>query len=190
MTFLHRYLFPVIWLGWAAYWWALSRNVKADARREPVESRLAHVIPLALAVVLVSVPRVRFAGLGERVLPMAEWPFWAGAALTAGGMVFTVWARIHIGRNWSGIVTIKEDHELVTAGPYAIVRHPIYTGLLLAIAGSALARAEWRGILAGLIAFGALWRKLRFEERWLRVQFGEAYLQYCRRVAALVPFIR
>jgi protein-S-isoprenylcysteine O-methyltransferase Ste14 len=86
-------------------------------------------------------------------------------------------------------VTIKEGHELVTTGPYALVRHPIYTGLLLAFLGSALARGEWRGIVAVAIATGALWRKLRFEERWMRQQFGEAYRAYCARVAALVPFV-
>jgi protein-S-isoprenylcysteine O-methyltransferase Ste14 len=96
---------------------------------------------------------------------------------------------VHIGTNWSGTVTIKQGHELVTTGPYALVRHPIYTGLLLALAGSALARGEWRGALAVLIALLALWRKLRLEEHWMREQFGEAYRAYSRRVAALVPFI-
>jgi protein-S-isoprenylcysteine O-methyltransferase Ste14 len=189
MTLLYRYLFPVMWLSWAAYWWALSRNVKVTARHEPLWSRLLHVIPLALACLLLWAPRIPLPVLGDRFLPLVAWPFWAGVALTAGGLLFTVWARIQIGRNWSGIVTIKEGHELVTSGPYAIVRHPIYTGLLLAFIGSALARAEWRGILAVAIALWALWRKLRFEERWMREQFGESYQAYSRRVAALVPFL-
>ena len=189
MTLLYRYLFPVMWLSWAVYWWVLSRNVKVTARHEPLWSRLLHVIPLALAVLLLWVPRIPLPILGDRFLPLIVWPFWAGVALTAGGLLFTVWARIKIGRNWSGIVTIKEGHELITSGPYAIVRHPIYTGLLLAFIGSALARAEWRGILAVVIALWALWRKLRFEERWLREQFGESYQAYSQRVAALVPFL-
>ena len=189
MTLLYRYLFPVMWLSWAVYWWVLSRNVKVTARHEPLWSRLLHVIPLALAVLLLWFPRIPLPVLGDRFLPLIAWPFWAGVALTAGGLLFTVWARIKIGRNWSGIVTIKEGHELITSGPYAIVRHPIYTGLLLAFVGSALARAEWGGILAVAIAGWALWRKLRFEERWLREQFGESYQAYSQRVAALVPFL-
>jgi protein-S-isoprenylcysteine O-methyltransferase Ste14 len=189
MTLLYRYLFAVMWVSWAAYWWALSRNVKVTARREPLWSRLSHVIPLMLAVLLLWVPRISLPVLGDRFLPLTPWPFWVGVALTAGGLLFTVWARVHIGMNWSGIVTIKEGHELITSGPYAIVRHPIYTGLLLAFAGSALARAEWRGILAVVIALWALWRKLRIEERWMREQFGEAYQAYSKRVAALVPFV-
>ena len=84
---------------------------------------------------------------------------------------------------------MKEDHEFITSGPYALVRHPIYTGLLLAIVGCALARGEWRGVLAVALVFGALWQKLKLEEKWMRVQFGESYEAYSRRVAALVPHI-
>ena len=189
MTFLHRYLFFAMWASWGAYWLALWLNVKANARREPLASRLLHIVPLMLAFLLLARPGIPVPLLRERFLPLAEWPFWIGAAITAGGLLFAVWARVHIGRNWSGTVTIKEGHELVTTGPYAMVRHPIYSGLLLAFVGSAAARGEWRGVLAVLIALWALWGKLRLEERWMREQFGEAYETYSRRVAALVPFI-
>ncbi len=189
LTLLYRHLFAVMWLSWVAYWWVLTRNVKATTRREPRWSRLLHVIPLVLAAVLLWVPRIPVPILGDRFLPWTPWPFWIGAALTAAGLLFAVWARIHIGRNWSGTVTIKEGHELVTSGPYAIVRHPIYAGLLLAFVGSGLARGEWRGVLAFVIAFLALWRKLRFEERWMREHFGPAYQAYSERVAALIPFL-
>lgn len=103
-------------------------------------------------------------------------------------MMFSVWARVQLGGNWSGIVTIKQDHELIVRGPYAIVRHPIYTGLLVALIGSAMALGEWRGVLAVLIAYWALWRKLRVEERWMAERFGEQYEAYRRRIPALVPF--
>jgi protein-S-isoprenylcysteine O-methyltransferase Ste14 len=76
---------------------------------------------------------------------------------------------------------------LVLGGPYRHVRHPIYTGLLLGFAGSALARDEWRGVLAVAIAWLALWRKLKFEERWMIEQFGDAYRSYQARVPALIP---
>jgi protein-S-isoprenylcysteine O-methyltransferase Ste14 len=148
-----------------------------------------HIVPLAIAVLLLSTQNVRIPFLRERFLPWADWPFWIGALLTAAGLLFTVWARLHLGRNWSGIITIKKEHELVTSGPYALVRHPIYTGLLLAFLGSALAVGDWRGVLAFALAAGALWRKLRIEERWMRQQFGDAYQAYSQRVAALVPFI-
>ncbi len=119
----------------------------------------------------------------------SELSYWIAAAVTAAGLLFSVWARAHLGRNWSGSVTIKADHELITTGPYRLARHPIYTGLLLAFAGTALIVAEWRAVLAFVIAFLALWRKLKLEERWMREQFGAAYDDYARRVAALVPFL-
>jgi protein-S-isoprenylcysteine O-methyltransferase Ste14 len=189
MSLVSRYLFEVMWLSWLAYWLISSRNVKTDVRHESASSRLSHIVPLLLAIVLLGAPSLPIPILGDRFLPLSAWPFRVGAALTAAGLLFAVWARLHLGTNWSGIVTIKQDHELVTSGPYALVRHPIYSGLLLAFAGTALARAEWRGILAVVLIAWALWHKLRIEERWMREQFGQTYQAYCDRVAALVPFV-
>jgi len=178
-----------MWLSWVGYWCVAARNVKTTARREPIPSRLSHIVPLMLAVALLWLPRSPVPGLGVRFLPMGIWPFWVGAALTLAGLLVTVWARVHLGRNWSGTMTVKRGHELITSGPYRLARHPIYSGLLLAFVGSALARAEWRGVLAVGIAFWAFWRKLRIEEQWMREEFGAAYDEYGRRVAALVPLI-
>jgi protein-S-isoprenylcysteine O-methyltransferase Ste14 len=186
-----RTLLPLMWAAWALYWWLTSMNVKTTERREPMLSRWAHLGPMAIAAWLLLAPNLALPGLASRFLAEADAPvaFAIGATLTAAGLLFAVWARRHIGRNWSATVTLKEGHELVTSGPYALVRHPIYTGLLLAFAGSALAIGEWRGIVATVIAFAALWRKLRLEERWMRERFGPAYASYSRRVKALVPFI-
>ena len=178
-----------LWLAWAAFWTVAAIGVKASARREPMRSRLLHLVPLAVAVLLLWAPAALPAWLHERFVAVARWPLWTGAALVAAGLLFTVWARLHLGRNWSGIVTVKHDHVLVTGGPYAIVRHPIYSGLLLAFAGSALASGEWRGVVAVLVVAAAFWRKLRLEERWMGEQFGAAYEGYRRRVRALVPFV-
>ena len=127
--------------------------------------------------------------LDKRFLPDGAWSFWTGAAITAGGLPFAVWARRHLGKNWSQAVTLKEGHELITSGRYALVRHPIYTGLLLGFVGCAVARGEWRGLLAVALVFGALWHKLKLEEKWMRVQFGQSYEAYSRRVTALVPYV-
>ena len=188
MSLAYRFLFPAMWLSWAAYWWLASRGAKPTERREPLGSRLLHVLPLALAFWLLWEQRGPSAFLNERLYPWAPWEFWVGALVTAAGILFTVWARIHLGGNWSGIVTLKHDHELISNGPYAIVRHPIYTGLLVAFIGSAMAIGEWRGVFAVLIAWWTLWRKLRLEERWMAERFGEQYEAYRRRVPALVPF--
>ncbi len=189
MPLIHNYLFPAMWLSYLAYWWAMSRNVKESKRRESVPPRLARLVSIACAVALLWLPSVPVLFLDERFLPLGTWCFWSGAAVTAGGLLFSVWARRRLGKNWSQAVTVKEGHELITSGPYAVVRHPIYTGLLLAFLGCAVARGEWRGLLAVALIFDALWRKLRLEEKWMRAQFGESYEAYSRQVAALVPYI-
>ena len=94
-----------------------------------------------------------------------------------------------IAGNWNSDVTLKRDHELMVDGPYRWVRHPIYTGILVALAGTALAVGEWRGVLAVALAFAAFWRKLRIEEALMRRQFGESYARYADRVPALIPFL-
>jgi protein-S-isoprenylcysteine O-methyltransferase Ste14 len=187
MQLVYRFLLPGMWLAWVFYWLWASRNAKPVERRETIMSRLLHVLPLSLVVALLGSQRTPVAALNERLFPWAPWEFWMAASITAAGLLFAVWARVHLGRNWSISVTIKQSHELVNAGPYALVRHPIYTGLLIAIVGSAMERGDWRAVLAVLIAWAALWRKLRLEERWMTEQFGERYVAYCRRVPALVP---
>jgi protein-S-isoprenylcysteine O-methyltransferase Ste14 len=96
---------------------------------------------------------------------------------------------VHIGRNWSGVVTVKQDHEMVRSGPYAIVRHPIYSGLLLAFLGTAVARGDWQALLAVPLVLVAFLRKIRLEERWMAEQFPRDYPAYRTRVPALVPFL-
>jgi protein-S-isoprenylcysteine O-methyltransferase Ste14 len=108
-------------------------------------------------------------------------------ALTALGIGFTVWARVHIGRNWSARVVIKEQHELVRSGPYALVRHPIYTGLLLAIAGTALVTGEWRGVLALALATVGFFVKAKREENILSREFGEDFELYRQQTGMLLP---
>jgi protein-S-isoprenylcysteine O-methyltransferase Ste14 len=189
MQFIYSYLFLFMWLGYMAYWWAMSKDVKATERSEPDSSRLVRLVLIICAVTLLSLPSVPLPLLNRRFLPLSPACFWSGAAITATGLLFSAWARRHLGSNWSRAVTLKKDHELITSGPYALVRHPIYTGLLLAIVGCALARGEWRGLLAIALVFVVLWRKLKLEEKWMRVQFGESYETYSRKVPALVPFI-
>lgn len=178
-----------MWVAYVAYWWAMAANVKETKQRESVWPRVPRQLLLICAILLLALPRLPFPFLSARFLPPEDWTFWIGAAITAAGLLFSVWARRHLGANWSQAVTLKQDHELITSGPYALVRHPIYTGLLLALLGSAIARGEWRGLLAVLIVFGVLWQKLRLEEKFMRTQFGESYETYSRRVAALVPYI-
>lgn len=134
---------------------------------------------------------------GLRPLSFAERPLravdpfacvaWRGADLR--GTSFAIWARVRLAGNWSGTVTLKQNHELIVEGPYRWVRHPIYSGLLTAIIGTALARGEWRGLIAVAVATIALWRKLRLEEIIMRSEFSDTYSRYAERVPALVPWL-
>jgi protein-S-isoprenylcysteine O-methyltransferase Ste14 len=178
-----------MWISYFFYWWAMSRDVKVTVRRESARSRLTRLALMVGAAALLIDPSVPPRVLDERFLPSSDVWFWGGAAVTAMGLLFSVWARRHLGKNWSQAVTVKESHELIQSGPYALVRHPIYTGLLLGFAGSAIACGEWRGLLAVILVFWALWSKARLEERWMRAQFGKSYEVYSRRVTMLVPYI-
>jgi protein-S-isoprenylcysteine O-methyltransferase Ste14 len=192
MFAFYRAAFPAMWMAAGVALILLSRRgTKLDERRESMRSQLLHLGPLALAILLLALPRWPFfAELNRRLYPWAPWQFWITAAMTAAGLAFTVWARSHLGRNGSVAVTLKRGHELVTTGPFAFVRHPMYTGLLTAFLGSALSLGQWRGLLAFAIALAALWRKWRLEERWMRERFGDAYDAYKQRVPEVLPFWR
>ncbi len=181
-----------MWLLWAVLWAAGALRGKPVARREGVGSRLLHLLPLVASSVLLvgRGPLWRRLGLGwldGTVLPWHPALGTAGALLVAAGLALALWARWHLGGNWSGTVTLKHRHELVQDGPYRRIRHPIYTGLLLAILGTALAVDAWRGALALLLAALAVWRKVRTEERIMAEAFGAAYAAYRARSGALVP---
>lgn len=189
MSIASAKLIGALWLAWAAYWFIAARNAKQSRREESLLSRAGHIIPLGIGAWLLWADRLPGGFLSGRMLPDTQATFWAGFAVTALGLAFAIAARRYLGRNWSGIVTVKQDHELIRTGPYRYVRHPIYSGLLLAVAGSAIARGEWRGVLAVLIVFAALWRKLKLEEQWMIETFGDAYLRYRAEVRALIPFV-
>jgi len=189
MHWLTDYLFLALWAVFLVYWQVMAAGAKATRRLEPVGSRISRMILFFAAIVLLMDQRIPLPFLYWHFLPLGYGPFFAGAAITVAGLLFAVWARVHLGSNWSRSVTIKEGHELIKTGPYALVRHLIYTGLLAGFLGSALATIEVRGLLALALIFSALWAKLSMEERWMREQFGASYETYSQHVAALVPFV-
>ena len=189
MDWFYEWFFPIVWLAWFAYWQISAARVKTTTRLEPLPSRIVRSVLFLAAIALLMFDRIPIPWLYRHYLPEGNATFFLGAAVTVAGLLFTVWARVHLGANWSRSVTIKQGHELITTGPYRFVRHPIYTGLLAAFVGSAIAVTELRGLLALALVFIALWYKLRLEEQWMRSQFGETYADYSRRTAALVPGI-
>ncbi|MGC2476046.1 MAG: isoprenylcysteine carboxylmethyltransferase family protein [Candidatus Sulfotelmatobacter sp.] len=181
--------FPVLWIVFVLYWQIKAADTKTTQRLEPAASRIFRVLIFVIAIALLSIPRIPLRWLYVQLWPQGFWPFWLGAAVTVAGLLFAVWAREHLGRNWSRSVTIKEDHELITTGPYAVVRHPIYTGILTGFLGMAIAISQVRGLIVVVLIFGVFWIKLRMEEEFMRSQFGETYARYARQTAALVPYL-
>ena len=188
MRMIYHWLIPVIWGAWVLYWFIAAFGAKPVRRRESAASRAWHVVPLALAILLLAFPPHAGSVLDTRFMPQSRPLFWIGTAVLLGGLLLAVAARRHLGGNWSGTVTLKQDHTLTRSGPYRFVRHPIYTGILLGIIGSGvIALGEWRGLIALALITASFLRKIRIEEQYMLEQFGDAYAQYRREVAALVP---
>lgn len=171
------------WIGFSLYWEISARNAAAAKASESSGSRAVHVFLTNAALLLIIAP-VR--GLG-RFLPVIPGVMLAGLAVEALGLAMAIWARRHLGRNWSGEITIKVDHQLIRTGPYRLLRHPIYTGLLAMYAGATLVTGEWLGAIGLALALFAYARKIRLEEANLRTAFGAEYEDYRRASWALVP---
>jgi protein-S-isoprenylcysteine O-methyltransferase Ste14 len=189
MSWVYDYLFPVMWAVFIVYWRVKARNVKKAQRSEPAGFMVTRSFLALLGIALFFFGRIPLPWLYLRFYQPSAMSFWAGVAVTVAGLLFAVWARVYLGQNWSSAVTIKEDHELVQTGPYGLVRHPIYTGILTGILGSAIAIGEVRGLVSVLLFLASFWIKLKLEERWMRETFGAKYDEYARRVRALVPFV-
>jgi protein-S-isoprenylcysteine O-methyltransferase Ste14 len=178
------------WAVWALIWLIASLSVKRTSRREDPLSRLWNTAPLWLAALLLASQRIWPDFLTERFPPWGLPLTVIGIVLLLAGLGFAIWARYHIGRNWSGVVTVKQDHALIRSGPYALVRHPIYSGLLLAIVGTAMARGNAAAIIAIALVLFAFLRRVAVEEKWMTETFGPAYDDYRATTPALVPFLK
>ena len=183
----YRALIGLLWLGWLVYWGISALKAKTTQRRESRASRATHVLPLLIGAGLLGW-HVRGQWLEQRLWPRSLVVYWLGVALLTAGLAFAIWARSHLGRNWSGSVTVKQGHELIRSGPYRWVRHPIYTGIITALLGTAIASGTLRAALGFLIITLALLRKLRIEERFMQETFPEEYPHYRATVPALIPF--
>ena len=177
------------WLTFLLYWLVRSFGVKRTVKRQSLVSRVAQIGGGGVVIFLLFDGRVRWAWLTSRFIPPGFAWAAAGAAITWAGVALAIWARTILGANWSGTVTLKEGHTLIRDGPYAVVRHPIYSGLLLAALGTAVALNQIRGLLAVVAAFLILVSKYRIEERFMTERFGSEYEAYRRHTRALIPFV-
>jgi protein-S-isoprenylcysteine O-methyltransferase Ste14 len=178
-----------VWLSLGVIWAIGAILTKRTARVQTTLSRLIQGALAAAGFLLLLQPDIGIGPLDWRFLPESAGAAYTGLTLTICGAALAVSARVFLGRNWSAMVTIKQDHEIIRRGPYALVRHPMYSGFLLAMLGTALAMGEVRGLLAIGSAFLGFWLKLRTEEQFLTEQFGAQYIRYRQETKALIPFV-
>ncbi len=181
----------ILWIAWYAYWIISARNrvrdtAKSPAKREPLAGRIGYMGLLVAGFGLLF-RHWPLPYLERRLWPSAGWRLASGLAVQTAGLAFAVWARRTLGKNWAGRITLCANQELVVRGPYRVVRHPIYSGLLFGILGTAVVVGQVRAILGLLLMMTGVLIKIRREEAALRQHFGSAYLEYAHRVPALVP---
>jgi protein-S-isoprenylcysteine O-methyltransferase Ste14 len=186
---LRNRMFPamVLWIIFSVYWGIAGRNSAPTKSSESGASTWFHQIVLTAALALLFVP---VHGLNGWFLPQRiHFLVAAGAGIQAAFILLAVWARRHLGRNWSAAVRIGVDHELIRSGPYRFLRHPIYTAMLGMFVGTAVASSQYHALLGLAILVLAYLRKTRMEEDILQQTFGAEYEAYRRDSWALVPFL-
>jgi protein-S-isoprenylcysteine O-methyltransferase Ste14 len=177
-----------IWVvSWAA---AAAWSDQPVARPAPGRERTYLLVTIVGALLLFGVYAPRFA-VGRPLWPLGRRVAWVMVALAVAGFLFAWWARVQLGRLWSSRVTRKPDHHVVDSGPYRVVRHPIYSGIILATLATAVLRDTLLGVVGALLMLYGWYLKARLEERFLRDELGpEHYDAYRARVPMLVPFTR
>jgi len=181
--------FRVAGLAWLAIFilWAVLRftTKKTVDSSSDVRARVSvWGVLLAWFLLFLGIPDSR---LATRLLPMDTAIAYLGLALTLLGLGFAAWARLTIGSNWGDMITLQQDHELVRKGPYGIVRHPIYSGFMLATLGTAIIRGDLGGLVSVALIVICWGYKARLEESFMIQQFGAEYEDYRRKVKGLIP---
>ena len=175
------------WFAWSIIWLLMAAWSKPSKRREFPWQRLEHVIPMLIGFFLIYNHVAEWSFLAERIVPQNGAVSIGGLLLTLGGLFFSVWARIALGGNWSGTVTIKSGHNLIRRGPYKRIRHPIYTGLLASVVGTVLLEGEVRSLLGFVVILFALYRKAKREERFLSDEFGDGFAEHAKHTGMFLP---
>jgi len=177
-----------LWVGFIVSWAAAAAWSGKTEKRVGMRAELASRIVLILGAIFLAVPAHGYSG------PLHLWHVtrveaWICVAVIALGFAFSWWARIHLGRLWSGHITRKANHRIIDTGPYGLVRHPIYTGILLAVFATMAAKGTVPGVVGAVMITLGLWMKARLEEDWLRQELGpDLYDSYRARVPMLLPF--
>jgi protein-S-isoprenylcysteine O-methyltransferase Ste14 len=185
-----RLLVEFPWIVFVIYWIVGALKTRATREKESFTSRFAVLSIEIVGYGLIFSGSTGIGFLGTRVLPRTMASVVAGVVLTWTGIGLAIWARYHLAEYWSARVTIKEGHQLIRTGPYARLRHPIYSGLILATFGSALAIDEWRCVLGLCLVLAGYCLKARKEEAMLSQQFGDAFREHQKHAGFLIPRFR
>jgi protein-S-isoprenylcysteine O-methyltransferase Ste14 len=179
----------LLWIIWAASWWLAAAWSSRTESRAGIVQQLPYRLLTILGFILLFAIRSRRSPDPFRLWKLPDLAGWCMAILSLIGFAFAWWARLHLGKLWSAFVTRKADHQIIDTGPYGIVRHPIYTGIILAAFATGILRGTIFALAGVLFIFLGFWIKARLEERFLREQLGAAnYDSYSSRVPMLVPF--
>jgi len=182
----------IIRLMWLAIFviWAISGLIVKDTVGSKSDPRARILLwGVLLGWFILFSPGIRLGILGGRLVPFGPAAAYTGLALTVMGLGFALWARFTIGRNWSALITVQKDHQVVQRGPYAIVRHPIYSGFIVATVGAAIARGDVAALVATTLVVFCWAYKARLEESFMIEKFGAEYEKYRRDVKGLIPGI-
>ncbi|HUO14161.1 MAG TPA: isoprenylcysteine carboxylmethyltransferase family protein [Verrucomicrobiae bacterium] len=181
------WFFEAPWIVFVAYWIFAARNTQRTEKKESFGWRYGIMLVVVLGFVLIFYGDADIGVLGHRVLHRGYYVVVAGIALTWAGIALAIWARVHLGQYWSGRITIKEDHKLISTGPYARLRHPIYSGLDLAVIGAAISIDRWGSVVGVCLVIVGFSIKAKREEAMLTARFGEEFSEHARRTGFLLP---
>jgi protein-S-isoprenylcysteine O-methyltransferase Ste14 len=185
-----RLLIEFPWIVFVVYWVINAIRTRATREKESFVSRYAILLIEIAGFALLFSGTTGIGFLGNRIIPRTLVGAIIGSALTWIGIGLAIWARYHLAEYWSARVTIKEGHELIRTGPYAHLRHPIYSGLVLATIGSAMVIDQWRCVLGVCLVLTGYCIKARKEEAMLTQQFGDAFREHQKHAGFLIPRFR
>lgn len=189
MGSLAKNIISTCWGVFFVVWVLAALFTKRTVYHESGARRLRYMIPIALGCYLVF-RGYRFGPpFNIHFIPQTDAILVAAAILCLGGLGFCLWARAVLGRNWGGTVTLKENHELIVRGPYRLVRHPIYTGLLAMLIATWMEYSHTAGMIGLVLTFISFWIKSNYEEEVMSKQFPAQYNAYQDRVKRIIPFL-
>jgi protein-S-isoprenylcysteine O-methyltransferase Ste14 len=175
------------WIAFGLYWVFAARRVQAARTTESAAYRAFRFLVLTITFTLLFAKWTAIGFLGRSFLSRAQPLEYIGFIAALAGLAIAIWARISLGQYWSDKIVLKVDHQLVRSGPYARMRHPIYSGVLLGVAGSALVVDEWRAVLAFLLLLTNYMVKAKREDKILAGAFAQDFAKHRRRAGLLLP---